>query len=135
MERAARTLPCPLCRREVAKVHDRRPRQDEPLGDRPVTVVVVQWRFRCPWDDPVCTEPEAEVGGGRRRTTHRLRARLGEAGSRQPVPQVAARAAVSPTTVERADAAGVRPTVPPIAALTRLTLKWGEPCRAPIGRC
>jgi transposase len=124
VEREAPTAPCPSCRREVAKVHDRRarPKQDAPLDDRPVTVVVMRRRFRCPWDDRVFTEPEDEVGGWRRRTTARLRARLGEAGSRQPVQHVAARYGVSPTTVERAvqdraDAAGVRPTVRPIARL------------------
>ena len=49
VERAARTAPCPGCRREVAKVHDRRPRRkrDLPLGERSVTVVVVRRRFRC----------------------------------------------------------------------------------------
>lgn len=124
VRRAAPTARCPACRREVAKVHDRRPRRkrDLALGERPVTVVVVRRRFRCPWDERVFTEPEAEVGGWRRRTTYRLRARLGTAGTAQPVQTVAAQYGVSPTTVERAvqaraDAAGVRPTVRPVTRL------------------
>ncbi len=124
VEREAASASCPNCGRKVTKVHDRRrrPKQDEPLGDRPVTVVVVRRRFRCPWDDCLFTEPEEEVGGWRRRTTHRLRARLGEAGCRQPVQHVAAQYGVSPTTVERAvqaraDRAGVRPTIRPIRCL------------------
>jgi transposase len=116
--------PCPVCGRAVAKVHDRRIRrkQDEPLGERRVVIGVVRRRFRCPWDDRVFTESEAAVGGWRRRTTYRLRARLGQEGSQQPVEHVARRYAVSPTTVERAvqdraDALGVRPRVRPVRCL------------------
>jgi transposase len=124
VEREASAAACPQCARSVTKVHDRRlrPKQDEPLGDRPVTVVVVRRRFRCPWDDRVFTEPEAEVGGWRRRTTYRHRARLGQAGAHQPVQDVAAAAGVSPTTVERAvheraAAAGVLPALRSVPVL------------------
>jgi transposase len=54
--------------------------------------------------------------------TYRLRARLGQEGSQQPVQQVAQRYAVSPTTVERAvqdraDALAVRPRMRAIRCL------------------
>lgn len=124
VEREVGSAVCPRCQRPVTKVHDRRlrPKQDDLLADRPVTVVVVRRRFRCPWDDQVFTEPEAEVGGWRRRTTFRLRDRLGRAGAQQPVQHVAATYHVSPTTVERAvheqaAAAGVVPTQRPVPVL------------------
>ena len=39
-QREAATAVCPACRREVANVHDRRPRrnQDVALAERPVTI-------------------------------------------------------------------------------------------------
>jgi transposase len=94
---------CPQCGGWTAKCHDRRRRvkADEPLGARQVTLVVVRRRFRClpcgsrfTEADPVC--------GARRRLTRRLRARLGQEGSRRPVAHVARSYGISPTTVRRA---------------------------------
>jgi transposase len=104
VERETLVASCPRGGRRVATVHDRRLRRkhDEPLGERTVTVAVVRRRFRGPWDRHVFTEPEAEVGGWRRRTPDRFRARLGQEGRRQPVQHVADRSGVSATTVQRA---------------------------------
>lgn len=103
VEWEASAAACPRRERPVTTVHDRRlrPKPDAPLGDRSVTVVVRR-RLRCSWDDRVFTEPEAEVGGWRRRTPYRHRARLRQAGADQPVQHIAAAAGVRPPTVERA---------------------------------
>ena len=94
---------CPGCATWTTKQHDarRRAKQDEPLGERRVTIVVVRRRFRCWRCQRLFTEPDA-VCGARRRLTRRLRARLGREGSRQPVAHVAATYGLSPTTVQRA---------------------------------
>ncbi len=69
---------CPRCGHATSKRHDARERVklDEPLGERPVLVVVVRRRFRCLRCARTFTEPDL-VAGERRRLTRRLRARLG----------------------------------------------------------
>ena len=101
--RRVRGAACPECATWTTKQHDarRRAKQDEPLGERRVTIVVVRRRFRCWRWQRLFTEPDA-VCGTRRRLTRRLRARLAREGSRQPVAHVAATYGLSPTTVQRA---------------------------------
>lgn len=103
VERMATGAHCPSCGRWTGKCHDRRRRAkaDEPLGERPVTLVVVRRRFRCLPCGAIFTEPDA-VCGTRRRLTRRLRTRLGREGCGQPVAHIATRYGVSPATVRRA---------------------------------
>lgn len=94
---------CPRCGRPSAKVHDVRERvkADEPLGERPVVLVLRRRRFRCAGCERPFTEEEP-VCGTRRRLTQRLRARLGRESQERTVEQVAASYGVSPTTVRGA---------------------------------
>jgi transposase len=125
VERRAAGAACPGCRRWTVKCHDRRRRSkaDEPLGERPVTLVLVRRRFRCLPCGAVFTEPD-EICGWRRRLTRRLRDRLGREGCRQPVAAVATTYAVSPATVRRAvtDHATARQAAQPLPSVRRLGL-------------
>jgi transposase len=94
---------CPGCGHQTSKRHAARERVklDEPLGDRPVLVVVVRRRFRCLVCRGLFTEPD-QVAGKRRRLTCRLRERLGRECRHQTTKRVAEVHAISPTTVRRA---------------------------------
>ncbi len=71
------------------------------MAGRPLVLVLVKRRFRCPFCGKVFTEPD-EVCGWRRRLTRRLREELYQAARGSTVQQVAKAKAVSQDTVRRA---------------------------------
>jgi transposase len=103
--RGERSAICPTCRRVTTKVHDTRTRvkADQPLGDQSVSLVVLRRRFACSRCRGTFTEDDSTCGR-RRRLTHRLRIRMGEASVHQTVQQVALSYGVSPATVRWAQA-------------------------------
>ncbi len=99
----AQVRSCPACGRLTGKVHDRveQAKGDVALAGRPLVLVLVKRRFRCPFCGKVFTEPD-EVCGWRRRLTRRLREELYQAARGSTVQQVAKAKAVSQDTVRRA---------------------------------
>lgn len=91
---------CPRCGQVSVKVHDVRSRRkrDVALGACPVVLVLRKRRFRCRRCARTFTEPDTACGW-RRRTTVRLRERLGEQAGTRPVAQVAAEHGVGPRLV------------------------------------
>ena len=100
---------CPTCGRLTGKVHDRaeQTKGDVSWAGRPVVLVLVKRRFRCPFCGKVFTEPD-EVCGWRRRLTQRLREEIYQAARGSTVKQVAKSKGLSQDTVRRALAEGAR---------------------------
>lgn len=102
VEYANEEAPCPACGRSTWQVHhrQRQRKQDLELWAKPVCLVLWKRRFRCracrkvfTEDDPVC--------GRRRRTTRRLRLRLGREAEDATVRTTARRHQVSEGLVQR----------------------------------
>jgi transposase len=92
---------CPHCQRESRSIHDcrARPKRDLPLRGYQVHLILWKRRFRCKFCQKTFTEPDTACGW-RRRTTARLRERLGKQAVTQPIAAVAAACAVGPRFVQ-----------------------------------
>lgn len=106
---SAEVRSCPACGRLTGKVHDRaeQAKGDVSLAGRPVVLVLVKRRFRCPFCKKVFTEPD-ELCGWRRRLTKRLREELYQAVRHSTVKHVAKTSGVSQDTVRRALVEGAK---------------------------
>lgn len=111
---AADEAPCPGCGQATWQVHQwrRQYKRDLELWAKPVTLVLMKRRFRCracrkvfTEDDPVC--------GRRRRTTQRLRCRLGKEAEETTVRTTARWHAVSEGLVQRSWFEGHSDVQPP----------------------
>jgi len=92
---------CPHCRHVSRKVHDCRARKKRDVGLREyqVELILLKRRFRCFACRKSFTEPDA-VCGRRRRTTMRLRERIGKQACLQPIAHVAVAYGVGPRFVQ-----------------------------------
>ena len=92
---------CPRCQQICDKIHDRRARKkrDLALGESQVELILWKRRFRCEACQKAFTEPDTACGW-KRRTTVRLRERLGRQACCQPVAHVAAASGVGPRFVQ-----------------------------------
>jgi transposase len=123
---------CPGCGRVSGKVHDRRAqrKKDVPLGGRAVELVMWRRRFRCPGcrteqgRPRTFSEPEVGCGHGPkgrvRRTTERLRRRVGEQARQRTVKEVAQAYHVGQRLVRECFAALARGLVTPPCTTPRV---------------
>ena len=93
---------CPRCGRVSPKLHDRRLRRkrDVPLAGRQISLLLVKRRFWCLTCRRRFTEGDT-ICGWRRRTTERLRQRIGTQACSRPIAHVAAEFEVGPRLVQQ----------------------------------